>query len=151
MLLEDGEGRDRTALPVDGDAPAGLEPVLGHDRRVLAARGRLEAIAKAGVQCLGCGLVQVDVDRSSPRDKQPAQVVDAVGMIGMLMGEEHRVEPIDLGVEKLLAQVRRSIDQNASDAAPSRRSTSSDVRRRRFSGIVGVAGAPAERRARDAT
>ena len=39
MLLQDGEDRDRTALPVDGEGFAGLKPVLRHDRRVFAAQG----------------------------------------------------------------------------------------------------------------
>jgi hypothetical protein len=50
VLLEDGEDHDRTALPVDGDRLAGLEPMLGHDRGVFTAGRRLEAIAEAGTQ-----------------------------------------------------------------------------------------------------
>ena len=38
-------------------------------------------------------------------------------MVGVLVGEEHGVEPIDPGVEKLLAQVGRGVDQNAGDAS----------------------------------
>ena len=45
-----------------------------------------------------------------------AQVVDAVGVVGVLMGEEDAVEPVDVGVEQLLAQVRRGVDQDAGDA-----------------------------------
>ena len=37
-------------------------------------------------------------------DEEPAQIVDAVGVVGMLVREEHRVEPIDLGVEELARQ-----------------------------------------------
>ena len=67
-----------------------------------------------------------------------AQVVDAVRVVGMLVGEENAVEPIDVGVEQLLAQVRRGVDQDAGDAAASlRRSTSSEQRRRRFFGLFG--------------
>jgi hypothetical protein len=29
-----------------------------------------------------------------------------VGLVGMLVGEEHRVDVIDIGVDELLAQVR---------------------------------------------
>ena len=33
------------------------------------------------------------------------QIVDAVGLVGVLVGQEHRVEMIDFGVDQLLAQV----------------------------------------------
>ena len=46
-------------------------------------------------------------------DEQRAQIVDAVDVVGVLMGEQHAVEPVDIGVEKLLAQVGRSVDQHA--------------------------------------
>ena len=45
-----------------------------------------------------------------------AQIVDAVGVVGMLVGVEDRVEPVDLGIEQLLAQIGRGIDQDAGDA-----------------------------------
>ena len=54
-------------------------------------------------------------------DEEAAQVVDAVGMVGVLVREQHGVDPVDLGVEKLLAQVRRGVDQHPRDAV--RRST----------------------------
>ena len=46
-----------------------------------------------------------------------AQIVDAMGVVGMLMGDQHAVEPIDLRLEQLLAQIRRAVDQNAGAAA----------------------------------
>ena len=49
-----------------------------------------------------------------------AQIVDAVGVVGVLVGVEHAVEPIDVGIEQLLAQVRRGVDQDARDAAAGR-------------------------------
>ena len=38
--------------------------------------------------------------------KSGAQVVDAVRVVGVLVAVEHAVEPVDVGVEQLLAQVR---------------------------------------------
>src|SRR4051794_35816797 len=80
-------------------------------------------------------------------DEQPAQVVDAVGMVGVLVGVEHGVDPIDLGVEKLLAQVGRCVDQHARDAGVAaalhqERCAAAAVLR-----VVGIGVAPAERRA----
>jgi hypothetical protein len=69
----------------------------------------------------------------------------------MFMGEEHPVEPIDLGLEELLAQVRRGIDQHAGDAG----SLPPFHQERRppptVLGIAGITRPPAERRTRDAT
>ena len=65
-----------------------------------------------------------------------AQIVDAVGMVGVLMGIKHAIEPVDIGVEQLLAQIGRRVDEHA--RAPSdRSSTSSEQRRRRLRGSVG--------------
>src|SRR5262245_9305054 len=150
VLLQDGQGLDRTALPVDAQAPAWLEPVLGHDRRVLAARCRLEAVVEARAHRLRGGLIQIDVDPPPAVQEEPAQVVDAMGTVGVLVGEEHPVQPVDLGVEQLLAQVGRGIDQHAGDAHPvapfhQQRRPAAPV-----PGIAGIAGSPAQGGTRNA-
>ena len=96
---------------------AGHQPVLGHDRRIVAAGRRREAIAEFIVQRRAGRFVEIDVDAPAALDEQRAQIVDAVGMVGVLVRVEYAVDPIDLGVEKLLAQIRRRIDQHARDAA----------------------------------
>ena len=58
-------------------------------------------------------------------------------MVGVLVGEEDGVQPVDLGVEQLLAQVGQVSTSTRVTPAPLRRSTSSDVRRRRFLGLPG--------------
>ena len=83
--------------------------------------------------------------------KERAEVVDTVSMVGMLVGVEDAVEPIDLGVEELLAQLGRRVDQHprepAAVAAPlnEQRGAPAAVLR-----IVRIAHAPAQRRPRDA-
>ena len=110
------------ALPRDGDRRAGDEPVLGHDRRIFAAGRRGEAIAEPATNDSSTvALVEVDVDAPSPLEEQRAQIVDAVGVVGMLVGVEHAVEPVDLGIDELLAQIRRGVDQYARHAAAPRR------------------------------
>ena len=94
--------------------------MLGQDRRVVAAGRRLEAIVETLVHRTGSVLIKVDVDPAALRDEQRTQIVDAVGVVGMLVGIEHGIEPIDLGVQKLLAQVGRGVDQDARDAAARR-------------------------------
>ena len=84
-------------------------------------------------------LVEIDVDAAALVDEQRPQIVDAVRVVGMFMRDQHAVEPVDLGVEQLLAQVRRAVDQHARawPAGRSSRSTSSEQRRRRFFGLFG--------------
>ena len=67
------------------------------------------------------------------------------------MGIQHRVEPIDVGVEQLLAQVGRGVDQ---DPASCRRAVAALDQQRAAAAavlrVVRIAGAPAERRPRHA-
>ena len=134
-----GSAGDRSALPLDGHGRAGGQPVFGQDRRILAAGRRCEAIAEFGVQRCRRRLVEIDVDPLPALEEQRAQIIDPVGMVGMLVGVEHAVEPLDFGIEKLLAQIRRSVDQDTrrTAAVRARRSTRSEVRRRRFFGLFG--------------
>ena len=73
------------------------------------------------------------------------EVVDAMGLIGMLMGQEYRVDVLDIGVDQLLAQIRRGIDDDARRALRRRplgeqRAAAAPVFR-----IAGIAFSPAER------
>jgi len=61
--------------------------------------------------------VHIDVHAAALVHKQRPQIVDAVGVVGMLVGEQHAVEPVDLRLEQLLAAVGRAVDQNARNAA----------------------------------
>ena len=59
-------------------------------------------------------------------------------MIGMVVGEEHAVEPADPDVEQLLAKVRRGVDQHIGRGpSPPSFCTSTEQRRRRFFGFDG--------------
>src|SRR5262249_12579889 len=62
--------------------------------------------------------VEIDVDPPPPTDEERTQVVNAMGVVRVLVGEEHRVKPVHLGVEKLLAQIGRGVDQHPGDASP---------------------------------
>src|SRR5258708_7480197 len=79
------------------------------------------------------------------------EIVDAVGLVGMLMRQEYRVNVIDLGVDQLLAQVGRSIDQDSRNSAipcalREQRSAPAAVFR-----VFGIPRTPAARRTRHAT
>src|SRR6185312_10635306 len=71
-------------------------------------------------------------------------------MVGVLVRVEYAVEPIDLGIKQLLAQIGRCIDENAGNAARAapldqERGAAPAVLR-----IVRIARAPAQRRTRHA-
>jgi hypothetical protein len=79
-----------------------------------------------------------------------AEVIDPMSLVGVLMGQKHRVDVIDIGVDQLLAQIGRSVDHDPRYtiiAGPFReqRAAASAVFR-----IVGITGSPAERRAGNA-
>jgi len=67
-----------------------------------------------------------------------AEIVDAVGVVGVLVGEDHAVETRDFGVEQLLAQIRRSVHQHRG-AAARLRFFDQRAGRRRFFGLFRVA------------
>jgi hypothetical protein len=148
VVLQERQNRDRTALPFDRQRLARFDAVFGSDRRIIAARRRYETVAEAHEQHAPGRLVDVNVEPTLPLHIQSAQIVDAVGMIGMLVRVEHAVEPVDFGVEELLAQVGRGVDQNRCSPARAHpfdqeRAAPSPVFR-----IAWIAGAPAKRRAR---
>jgi hypothetical protein len=116
MLLEDWERINGSALPFNGYGPARLDPVVRGDGRIFAAGRGAETVAEARMQGAAGSLIEVDIEPPPVLDEERAQVVDAVGMVGMGMGEEHGIEPVDLRVDELLAQIRRSIDQNGRKA-----------------------------------
>jgi len=87
--------------------------------------------------------VAIDVDAPAAMQEQAAQIVNAVRMVGMFVGVEHAIEPIDIGVDELLAQIRPGIDQDARErrldpCARQQRTAAAAVLR-----IVRVARAPA--------
>src|SRR5215470_3714117 len=72
---------------------------------------RLEAVAKAAHQDLLRAPVGPALDRSLAQ-REGTQVVNAVRLVRMLMGPDHRVDPFDFGIEQLGAQVGRGIHQD---------------------------------------
>ena len=82
------------------------------DRRIFAICRHVEAIGEALPELLSGQLVVIHGDPAPPVIGHHAQIIDAVGMVGMVMGEEHAVEPPDAHVEQLLAEVRRGVDKH---------------------------------------
>jgi hypothetical protein len=105
MLLQERLYRDRSTLSGHGHRHAGGQAMLGHDRRVAASWRRVEAVGEPVAHHRGGTLVKVNVHALAALDEKRAQIVDAVGVIGVFVRIEHAVEPIDVGVEELLAQI----------------------------------------------
>src|SRR3546814_11775583 len=57
-------------------------------------------------------LARIDTYRTSAHMKKLPQVVDAVTMIGMVMGVDDCVDPPDVGCKQLLQPVRAGIDED---------------------------------------
>ena len=98
MLLQERQRGDRAALPRrSSPACPAASRCSFEDRRIVAAGRRREAIAEARRACIrAVALVEIDVDALRRcAMNSAAQIVDAVGVVGMLMGVEHAVEPID--------------------------------------------------------
>ena len=103
-------GGDRAPFPLDGHRLTGYQPVLGHDGRVFAARRSLEAIFKPGPDDLGSRLAKIHVDAPALAHKQGAEIVDTVAVVGVLVAHQHAVEPLHVGIEQLLSEIRRGVD-----------------------------------------
>ena len=82
-------------------------------------------------------LVHVHVETAVHDQAKRPQIVDAMGVIGVRMAQKDTVEPLDAGLEQLLAQVGRSVDQDSGRAGGAERSSSTEQRRRRFFGFAG--------------
>ena len=117
VVLQEREDHDRAACPLDCDRLARRDPVLVRDRRIFAAGRRHEAVAELMEHDAGRGLIQVEIEALPAMNVKRAQIIDPVGVVGVRVGEEDAVEPIDIGVEQLLAQIGRRVDEHAGAAA----------------------------------
>ena len=113
MVLQERQRGDTAAVAVDGHRMAGNDAMLIGDRRIAAAGLRDEAIVEAVKHHPRGRLVEVHVETAFLMDEKAAQIVDAVGVVGMLVGDEHGIEPVRVGGQQLFAQVRRRVDQYA--------------------------------------
>ena len=86
-----------------------LEPRLG--RAGVGYHRRVEDVAiPFAKECQRCRRA-VQRQRLGAADRENPQVVDAVDVIGMFVGVEHRIEPGDPGGEELQAELGRRIDE----------------------------------------
>ena len=72
------------------------------DRRIGRALGLDESIAEAREESFLRGAVGPDGESLTLGEHHLAEVVDAMGMVGMIVGVEHGIEPGHAGIEKLI-------------------------------------------------
>src|SRR5579875_417019 len=82
------------------------------ERRVLAARRRLEDIAEISPYDGGRWRVHIEIDFSPRHDDQGANVIDPMNMISMRVGQQNSVEMCDPESKQLFAKIRRHIQKN---------------------------------------
>ena len=112
MNLE-GHGGNGSARTLDGDGPTRLHGVQVDDRRVIAAGCRVEAVGEAGAQHTARRVVGPDLHPLALQQEERPQVVDAMGMVRVLVGIEHGIDIGRSGAQHLLTKIRRSVYQNA--------------------------------------
>ena len=106
MVLQDGQHGDGPTLAVDSDRLVGGDAMTGENGHVLRAHLLLEAVTEADVQALPGEIVHIDVDTPALVDGEGAEVVDAVGVIGVVVRVDNAIELVDALAEQLVAQVR---------------------------------------------
>ena len=104
--------------PRNLDQLARSDVVAFQDRRILALRRGIEAIGEALPEQAARCLVVIDRDAPAAVISHHAQIIDAVGMIGVIVRVEHAVEPPDTYVEQLLAEVGRGVHEHIGGALP---------------------------------
>ncbi len=113
MFLLEGQHRNRTACPVDVERHERLGNFTRiEDRRIVAALRPLEDVAEAPRHRRQRLMIGMHVDALAHCQHQGAQIVDAVQLVGMFMGDEDAVQMGGARSDQLLAHVRRGVDQH---------------------------------------
>ncbi len=100
---------DPNANVADHDLVRKLVRTNGGRIAVLA----LEGIVETPLHRLERGRTRIAFHCSSVEDDDLTEIVDAVGVVGMIMCPDHGVEAARTGIKQLLAQIRRGVDENA--------------------------------------
>jgi hypothetical protein len=76
-----------------------------------------KGIGKAMFQTFECKWPSIAGYRLARLLENGPQIVNAMAMVGMIMGPDHRIDPVDIIIDELIPQIRRCIDQNARSRA----------------------------------
>ncbi len=117
--LTDRQGLDRAARAFDRHRFARRQCFGDQDRRIGGAGRRLEAIGKTGDEAMARHRIEIARHAAFHGVGDHAQIVDAVGVVSVVVSEQHGIQRIGTHAQKLLAQIRRCIDQHTRNAARS--------------------------------
>ena len=113
MLLLERHHFDDAPLAVNCYFLSGPDQIRIEDRRIFAALWCLETIAEPRLQQGVCRSGCIGVDALPGVVADDAHIIDAMGVVGMVMGVEDGVDMSGIGVEQLLANIGAGIDQDA--------------------------------------
>ena len=102
--------------PAPADREGAVDVVHVENRRIRAALGLDEGIAEPVEQAVAGRAVGPDRQAGAGVEHDLAQIVDAVHVIGMGMGVDHRIERADARIHQLRPHVGRGVDQDAGRA-----------------------------------
>src|SRR5262245_42233728 len=119
MTLPERQRFDDSARTLNFHRNAGRNLAAVEDRRIFAVCRHVEAIGEAHPELLPCQLVIVGGDAPPPVIGHHAQIIDAVGVIGVVVREQHAVEPANPDVEQLLTEIWRGVDERGRGSLPS--------------------------------
>src|SRR3954468_13123875 len=80
------------------------------DRRIAVLAGK--GVGEAQLQAVERLTARIARHRAAAGVVELPQIVDAVAMIGMVVGPDHCLDVVDVGIEQLLAKVRAGVDQD---------------------------------------
>ena len=83
------------------------------DGWIIAAGRRIEAITEALPDAGHRGLIAVNIKSLAHAVDNGPEIVDPVKLVGMVMGDEHGIEPTDMRGEQLAMHIGRSVHENA--------------------------------------
>jgi len=61
---------------------------------------------------LRCLIIHIDIDPAAQRDRQHAQIINTVNVVGVRMGIQNRIDIRDAGSQHLFAKVRARVDHD---------------------------------------
>src|SRR5690554_4021703 len=112
MLLQDGDDLHHTTRSRNPHRFRRINIFCLENRRIAAAGRRLEAVSKARHEAVTGARVEPHRHPSFHRVGDRSQVVDAMRMIGMVVGIKHAVERLETDRKELLPNIRPSVDED---------------------------------------
>ena len=117
MVLHDRHDLDRAAGSFDPHGLRRIDIVCLENGRVQGTGFLAEAIFESALEGLACRWLGPDTHPAPHVEEHAAQVVDAVGVVGVVVRVEHPVQGLDTRIEQLLAKVCGRVDKHRRAAA----------------------------------